>query len=333
MFNVYPKCFTFLVNKKRKSISRLSYWAMKKIEGHLVAKLHDASHSAFWSRLFLASLWISDEFQLQDSVIKAEKNITSFRQENLLLELDLFQLWSYYVQGPPQNHWFVIFLGSQATGKVPEHQPRTQCPTFKKGSFKNSGILGCLNGQVCCISCCLQNSGTNLQGPRGLTLFSPAFLLVSSLSHWDHSPASVLPAPFFPALSGCLWVSWKKLPDGANWYHSTFVFNGCRLFHNVAKQHLKNFVVVSNLSSSWKPYFILSKLFISLCPLHKSSLTVRLNWNECSVDPNSPALCLGEAQHLKWWPMGPIQGHQIQGRSNYPGWSRSGRGNVIFFFF
>ena len=113
--------------------------------------------------------------------------------------MDLFQLLSCCVQRPSQNRWFVIFMGSQATGEVPEHQPRTQCSTFKKGSLKNSGILGCLNGQVCCISCCLQNSGTNLQGPLG-------FVLLSHPSCWQLTPPPG-PLSLCPLHLSCLQLS------------------------------------------------------------------------------------------------------------------------------
>lgn len=168
------------------------------------------------TRLFLAALWISDEFQLQDSVIKAEKNITSFRQENLSLELDLFQLLSYYVQGPPQNHWFVIFVGSQATGKMPEYQPRTQCPTFKKGGLKNSGILGCLNGQVCCCSYLLfWNKSSGTSWPCPVFLF---FLLVNSLPLWDHHYPSVSCICFASSFLSCALRLFLSVVNETAWW-------------------------------------------------------------------------------------------------------------------
>ena len=76
------------------------------------------------------------------------------------------------------------------------------------------------------------------------------------------SPASVLLLLcFFRSPAACEYCESKRRA-AASWSRSTFVFSGCELFHNVAKQLSEKLLPVSNLSSSWKPYFILCKLLL-----------------------------------------------------------------------
>lgn len=78
------------------------------------------------------------------------------------------------------------------------------------------------------------------------------------------SPASVLPLLcFFRSPAACEYCESKRRA-AASWSHSTFVFGGCGLFHNVAKQLSENLLPVSNLSSSWKPYFYPVQVIIIL---------------------------------------------------------------------
>ena len=124
------------------------------------------------------------------------------------------------------------------------------------------------------------------------------------------SPASVLRLGcFFHSPAACEYCE-STGRTAASWSRSTFVSNGCGLFHNVAKQLSENLLPVSNLCSSWEPYFILCKLLLLclLCPFCKSSLTVGLHWIGGSVDPDSPAAPLGGAQPLGWWPRDWHQG-------------------------
>lgn len=63
----------------------------------------------------------------------------------------MLSAWPRSVSGFNVNrgsHWFAVFEGARALGRVPEDQPRTRCSTFSKETFTNSEVGGLLNEEA-----------------------------------------------------------------------------------------------------------------------------------------------------------------------------------------
>lgn len=177
-------------------------WAGKTLR----ARWCDASHSALCSVLFLASLWISDEFSFQDSTIKGEKNISQFRQGRFPLGPDLVQ--TLPCDGAlPGSHWFAVFEGARATGREKARdQPRTCCSTST-----NSAIWGLPNEEAV-----FYLWGRTKEPIRHPVALPPFLSMGPVVSNW--CPPSgprpvccpVLAAALSPQFLGCPWVYLKS---------------------------------------------------------------------------------------------------------------------------
>lgn len=221
-------------------------------------------------------------------------------------------------------------MGSQNYRKSVRTLARDTASHFRRREVEK--ILGFLTGSACCICIIcriLEHILSRLPGPA-LVFQSPSPSCGSV--HPPSGPSSVL---LLSALhpQAASWALHKKLPGAWLWLPHLSVH--WSLFHNVAKPLFKSLLLVSNLSASWKPHFILNKLLLAcpFMPIAQKLINCLVEWKWVFCWPIFSCSLPGWSPALKVVTTGPPWGCWPQGRSNFCSWSRSGRCSVMFFQF
>lgn len=148
-------------------------------------------------------------------------------------------------RGTSCSHWFAVFEGARALGRAPEDQPRT-----RRSTCANSGV-GVAYEEAVLHLCCWTEESVRLPWPRCASPVLRTTLWTPSVS-CPHLPAALILSLGLP-LSTAQEIA----------YRSQLVPVHTAAIQGAIQQPCR-VLLVFDLSSSRKPYFILNELFLFL---------------------------------------------------------------------